>query len=260
MIDLQVVDNVGIVKFERPPANAFNEEAKEELAKLFNEISERNDIYCVIFRTAGKGFSGGNDLGEIAEYRKNNPGGGAKSARTTDLLCEAIYNCKKPVIAAVHGYVAGLGLAVVSVCDLIVASEDARFLLPEVKIGHVGGPFFVRRLLPDKIARYYIYTGLPIYAADMKSYGAVLRVVSKEHLYDEAMRVAKDICQNYPKAVWLYKQSILEGEKEEQDIIYVSSRARKWAGHLKGDPNRDELLAAQREHRKPVYNFDDDKK
>ena len=77
-------------------------------------------------------------------------------------------------------------------------------------------------------------------------------------LYDEAMRVARDICQSYPKAVWLYKKAILEGEKEEQDIIYVSHRARKWAAPLSGDPNRNELLAAQREHRKPVYKFGED--
>ena len=91
----------------------------------------------------------------------------------------------------------------------------------------------------------------------MVKYGAVHSVVPKDQLMDCAMGIAKEIAEMYPPSVWASKMVITEGEKEVQDVVDISDRMR-YRGNselLAGDPNKQEMIRAQLEHRKPVYDL-----
>ena len=91
----------------------------------------------------------------------------------------------------------------------------------------------------------------------MVRYGAVLKVVPKEELFDCAMGIAKEIAEMYPPSVWASKMVITEGEKEVQDVVDISDRMRYRGNEelLGGDPNKQEMRLALLEHRKPVYDL-----
>jgi len=255
-IKYDIKDHIAVVTLDRPPVNAFCETMRVELAEFFESLNKRTDIYCVILRAEGKGFSGGHDLNE-SKARATDPTMGRRIQETISRATKAVYNCRVPVISAVHGYVVGMGFAFATISDIIVASDDARFMFPEVKVGTVGGPFWFKRVVPDKIARYHFYTGNPISAQDMVKYGAVLKVVPKEELLDCAMGIAKEIAEMYPPSVWASKMVITEGEKEVQDVVDISDRMRHRGNEelLGGDPNKQEMRLALLEHRKPVYDL-----
>jgi len=255
-VTIKVEDHIAVVTINRPPVNAFCEEMRLDLSEFFESLNKRTDVYCVILRAEGKGFSGGHDLTESRKIA-DDPGMVDRIQATISRSTTAVYNCRVPVIAAVHGYVVGMGFAYASVCDVIVASDDARFMFPEIKVGTVGGPFWFKRVVPDKVARYHFYTGKPISANDMVKYGAVHSVVSKDQLLDEAMKLAKEIAEMYPPSVWASKMVITEGEKEVQDVVDISDRMRTRGNEelLAGDPNKQEMIRALLEHRKPVYDL-----
>ena len=173
-VKFEVQDHIGIVTIHRPPVNAVCESIRLDLIEIFEGLNKRIDVYCVILRTIGPGFSGGHDLAESSgknAYKYSIP-------RTINHSCDAIYRCRVPVIAAVHGYVIGMGLAYASICDMIVASDDASFKFPEINVGTVGGPAWLTRIMSEKMARYYLLTGEKI-SADWP--GFVRRFVEAEH-------------------------------------------------------------------------------
>ena len=255
-VTFTVEDHIGVVTLNHPPVNAFNEEMRLDIAEIFESLNKRTDVYAVILRAEGKGFSGGRDLHE-AQARFGNPEVEARHVAQISRSTNAVYNCRVPVIAAVHGFVVGMGLAYVTLCDIIVAAEGSRFMFPEIKVGTVGGPFWFKRIVPDKVARYHFYTGTPIYAPEMEKYGAIHKIVPHEQLFDAAMEVAKEIAEMYPPSVWASKMVITEGEKEVQDVVDISDRMRYRGNHelLGNDPNKAEMNLAQIEHRKPVYDL-----
>ena len=254
LYDFKVEDHIGILTLKHPPVNSFVEEMRVGISEIFEDLNNRVDVYCVIINAEGKGFSGGQDLNEMLYQRKMN----INIAVTVSRITEAVYNCRVPIIAAVHGYVVGLGFAVASLCDIIIASEDAYFSFPEINVGTVGGPFWFKRIVPDKRARYYFYTAKKVPVEEMYRFGAVLKITKREELMDEAMAIAKEICTSYPPSVWATKQVIIEGEKEVQDVVDVSDRMRYRGNRelLAGDPNKGEMIKAKLEHRKPNYNLD----
>ena len=252
-VKIEIKDNIAVVTLDRPPVNAVCEEVRIAIAEFFESLNHRTDVFCVILRAEGPGFSGGHDLKE----GRLHPERRARNQETISRSSRAVYECRVPVIAAVHGYVIGMGFAYASVCDMIVASEDASFKFPELSVGTVGGPFWFKRLVPDKVARYCFYPASPISAQDMLKYGAINKVVPKEQLMDAAMELAKKIVDMYPGCVWASKMVIVEGEKEVQDVVDVSDRKRIRGNNelLGNDPNRAEMRNAQLERRKPVYDL-----
>jgi len=255
-VKIEIQDHIAVVTLDRPPVNAFCEEMRIDIAEFFESLNKRTDVYCVILRAEGKGFTGGHDLTE-SKKRTEDPSWGPRIQQTISRATNAVYNCRVPLICAVHGYVVGMGFAFATISDVIVASDDARFMFPEIKVGTVGGPFWFKRIVPDKVARYHFYTGKPIAAADMVKFGAVHSVVPKDQLLDTAMGIAKEIAEMYPPSVWASKMVITEGEKEVQDVVDISDRMRHRGNNeiLGGDPNKGEMIRAFLEKRKPVFDL-----
>ena len=148
-----------------------------------------------------------------------------------------------------------MGFAYASLCDMIVASEDALFNFPEITVGTVGGPFWLKRVVPDKVARYHFYTATPFTAQEMLQYGAVNKVVPRDQLFEAAMEMSKQVAKQYPPALWATKMVITEGELEQYDVVDLQSRMRKRGNEelLGPDPNRTECARAKLEHREPVF-------
>lgn len=252
--DFKVEDNIGIITIHRPPVNAWNEKIRVGLSEIFESLNKRTDVYVVILRADGKGFSGGTD---VVEFRNPDPEFRKRIPLTVSRVTNAAYNCRVPIISVIQGYAIGLGFAVASVSDITICSDDSYFQFPEINVGTVGGPFWLKRIIPDSVARYYFYTGKKISVEEMYRFGAVLRVVPREKLMDTAMEIAHEITEKYPAAIWATKQVIIEGEKEAQDIIDISDRMRHRGNNelLAGDPNKGEMSKAFLEHRKPVYDL-----
>ena len=254
-VKFEVNDHIGVVTIDHPPVNAVCESIRLDLIDIFESLNTRTDVYCVILRAEGKGFSGGHDLKEVRTTK--DPGLAKRIQPTISRSCTALYRCRVPVIAAVQGYVIGMGFAYASLCDIIVCSEDAQFKFPEIYVGTVGGPFWLKRIVPDKVARYHFYTAEPLTAQDMVKYGAVQKVVPREQLFDAAMEIAKKIAKKYPPSIWASKMVITEGELEVYDVVDVSDRMRLRGNNelLGNDPNKRELAMSQLEHREPVFDM-----
>jgi enoyl-CoA hydratase len=120
----------------------------------------------------------------------------------------AVYECQVPVVAAVHGYCLGGGIGLVGNADIIVASDDATFGLPEVDRGALGAATHLARLVPQHKMRAMVYTSATATAAELQHYGSVLRVVPRATLRDAAFEVAEEIAAKSPVVIRAAKESL----------------------------------------------------
>lgn len=248
-VTLEVKDNIGIVTVNRPPVNAVNAQLYKEIADTFRSINEMDDVRVVVFRAEGeKAFLAGNDLNEFLTMTPENANERMRKVRESFW---SVYDCKVPVIGAINGIAPGTGLAYASVCDIIIASENATFSLPEINVGVMGGAKHLSRLVPQMVVRYMHYTGKPMKAAEMKEYGAVLKVVPKEELLDAAMIVASEISKKSPIAIKLAKQSLntIEYMDLKEGYTYEQSLSRELSGY----EDSKEAVNAFFEKREPVF-------
>ena len=253
-VKFEVQDHIGIITIDRPPVNAVCEALRVGLTEVFEELNTRTDVYVAILRAEGRMFTAGHDLKEGALH-KGDPEFFKRVNPTIDASFRALQRCRVPIVAACHGHVIGMGFAYASLCDVVVASEDALFNFPEITVGTVGGPIWLKRIVPDKVARYHFYTATPFTPQELKHWGVVHEIVPREQLFDAAMAVAQKIAKQYPPALWAAKMTIVRSELEIYDVVEQQSRLREWGnGTLLGpDPNRGECARARLEHREPVY-------
>jgi enoyl-CoA hydratase len=249
-VTLEVKENhIGVVTVNRSPVNAINAQAYQEIADTFYSINERDDIRVVVFRAEGeKAFIAGNDLNEFLTMKPENADERMSKVRESFW---SVYDCRVPVIGAINGPALGTGLAYAAVCDILVASENATFSLPEINVGVMGGAKHLSRLVPQMLVRYMHYTGEPMTAMAMKEYGAVLQVVPKDRLVEAALEVARKIANKSPIAIKMAKKSLntieymdlKEGYKFEQGL----------SGELSGYEDSKEAVRAFFEKRDPVF-------
>ncbi len=191
--------------------NALNSAVLERLAELFDELENDKEVIAVVITGAGKkAFVAGADVREIKEA------GEARTAlirRGQEILSE-IRHSSKVVIAAVNGYALGGGCELAMACDIRIASENATFGLPEVKLGLMtgyGGSQLLSRLIGTGRAKYLMFTGDMFTAREACELGLVERIYSQESLLEEAMALARKIAMNGPFAVRSCKRAIDEG-------------------------------------------------
>ena len=120
----------------------------------------------------------------------------------------AVYECAVPVISAVNGFCLGGGIGLVGNSDVIIASEDATFGLPEVDRGALGAATHLSRLVPQHKMRAMMYTSATATAAELHSFGSVLSVVPREQLRDAALGLAREIAAKDPAVIRAAKQSL----------------------------------------------------
>jgi len=199
-----------VITLNRPERmNALHSPAHFELEEIFNEFSTDPDAWVAIITGSGeRAFCAGNDLRYQAEGGKleRNPMGFAGLTSRFDL--------KKPIIAAVNGVAMGGGFEIALACDLIIASENARFALPEPKVGLAalaGGMHRLPRQIGMKRAMGMMLTGRTVEAQEGLSLGFVNEVVAHEDLMDSAKKWAESIMECSPTSVRTTKDVAMSG-------------------------------------------------
>ena len=200
--------NIAILTFNRPEArNAVNNDVRAEFAAAMEEIEADDDIRVMILTGNGKAFASGVD---IKEFNKTTP----YHAHNLYRLGERVEKLPKPVIAAVNGYCLGGGNEIAMGCDIIIASERAKFGQPEINIGIIpggGGTQRLPRLIGACRARELIFTGDIITAEEAFKLGLVNRVVPEDQLMTIAKEIAAKIAVKSSAALKLAKQAINYG-------------------------------------------------
>ena len=203
-VETNVKDGVAEVTLNHPPVNAFDSDGWEELARLFRRLGEDEQVRVVVLAAAGRGFCAGVDIKELARD--------ARLITKVNKGCydtfAAIHDCPVPVIAATHGFVLGGGIGMAGSCDVVYASDDATFGLPEIDRGALGAASHLLRLFPMQKVRRMLFSGQSISAAEAYRLGALEAVVPRAELLPTAHALARTIAEKSPKAVRLAKESL----------------------------------------------------
>ncbi len=196
---------VAEVVIDHPPVNALDVAAWFDLAEAITAAGRVSDNRAVVLRAEGRGFCAGVDIKEI-QARGDEALVGVN--RGCAAAFAAVYECEVPVICAVHGFCLGGGIGLVGNADIIVASDDATFGLPEVDRGALGAATHLSRLVPQHRMRAMVYSAAPATAAELHHYGSILRVVPREGLVEAALAVSDEIAAKSPTIIRRAKESL----------------------------------------------------
>jgi enoyl-CoA hydratase len=237
------------VWLNRAPVNAVNSAMYLEIQDLFGHLgSYFPDVRAVVLAGRGKHFCAGNDLAEFQSMNPENAPGRMERVREAFW---AIYDAPVPVVAAVHGAAVGAGLGIAASCDLIVAADDAKFALPEINVGVMGGAKHLSRLVPEGMVRLMYYTGDFFDARRLHPFGGIADIVPVDELLDAAIGLARSIARHSPIALRFAKRNLNAIEYEALKAGYEFEQ--KNTAELSGYADSKEAVNAYLEGRAPVY-------
>lgn len=242
--------NVGLVTLNRPQAlNALNETLIAELNDALDGFESNPEIGCTVITGSEKAFAAGADVKEMAEK-------GYVEAYLAKFLdgWTRLTETRKPVIAAVSGFCLGGGLELAMMCDLIIASETARFALPEITLGIMpgaGGTQRLPRFIGKAKAMDLILTGRMMDAAEAERSGLVARVVSPEKLLDEAIAAAARIASFSRPIVMMAKETV--NRAQETSLAEGARFERRLFLSMFATEDQKEGMKAFIEKRKPGF-------
>lgn len=199
--------HVGLITFNRPKAlNALNSQLLDELIDVLESYDANDKVGCIVLTGSEKAFAAGADIKEMADKS-------FVEAYSQGLFAgwDRVCRIRKPKIAAVSGYALGGGCEVAMMCDILLASETAKFGLPEITLGvmpGMGGTQRLVRAVGKAKAMEMILTGRQITAEEADRAGLVSRIVPAEDLLEEALKVADRIADLSLPAVMMAKQTI----------------------------------------------------
>jgi enoyl-CoA hydratase len=202
-------DGYAIAQINRPDVlNALNMPLMAELVDTLETLDKDDDVRCIILTGNEKAFAAGADIKEMADAS-------AMEMLLRDQFArwDRIRKIKKPIIAAVSGFALGGGCEVVMACDIVIASESARFGQPEINLGVMpgaGGTQRLTRAVGKVKAMEMVLTGRVISAEEALHYGLINKVVPVEYYLEEAKSWAREIASKPPIAVRLAKESVLK--------------------------------------------------
>jgi enoyl-CoA hydratase len=223
---VDVADRIATVTVNRPDKlNALNARVLEELDELFTAFATDRLVGAVIVTGAGRAFVAGADIAEIAA---NDAAGLERVSARGQAVFGRIERLPKPVIAAVNGFALGGGCELALACHLRVASEHAKFGLPEVKLGLIpgyGGTQRLPRLVGKGRALQLILTGEQIDANEAYRIGLVNALATATTLHDVARSIALQASKNGPVALARAIASVNEGfDQPADDAMAIEAR------------------------------------
>lgn len=239
-------DGIAVVTVDYPPVNALPSAAWFELADVVLAAGADPDTRVVILTAAGRGFNAGVDIKEMQATD------GFGALVDANLGCaaafSAVYDCAVPVIAAVNGFCVGGGIGLVGNADVVVASDDAVFGLPEVDRGALGAATHLARLVPQHLMRALYFTAQNITAAQLEQFGSVYRVVPRDELLDAALEVAEQIAAKDTRVIRAAKAAINNIDPVDVKKSYLLEQRYTYELNLAGvaDEHRDAFVATGR--------------
>jgi enoyl-CoA hydratase len=245
-LKVDCLDN-GIVRvvMDRAPANAIDRHMYCEIYRLFSDIDRyAPGARVIILCGAGRHFCAGNDLNEFATMTSKNAV--ERMWRVREAFF-AITDCAVPVIAAIHGAALGTGIAIAASCDFIVASEDARFGLPELTVGVMGGARHLARIASQPVVRRMFFTGEPMSAAEFAAAGGSVHVCARDTLIATATAFAERIASLSPSAMRKGKEIL--NQIEWMDLRTGYELEQSWTVKMCEEPSSKEALMAVIEKR-----------
>ncbi len=246
----EIHDRVGLVRLNRPKAlNALNSIMLTELMDVLDKFDADEDIGAVVITGNERAFAAGADIKEMMDVS-------AVEMFLSDSISQfdRIRGVTKPVIAAVSGYCLGGGNELAMSCDMILASETARFGQPEINIGVIpgaGGTQRLARTVGKAITMEMVLNNRTLSAEEALRFGLVNKVVPVEHYLEEALNLASEIASRAPLAVRLGKEAVnkafdtflRDGLADERRAFYF----------LFSTADQKEGMAAFIEKRKPEW-------
>jgi enoyl-CoA hydratase len=236
------------VTVDYPPVNAIPSRGWFELADAITAAGRDQSTHVVILRAEGRGFNAGVDIKEMqktaADARsKNAPAYGAliDANRGCFEAFRAVYECAVPVVAAVNGFCVGGGIGLVGNADVIVASDDATFGLPEVERGALGAATHLSRLVPQHMMRRLFFTAATVDATTLHHFGSVHEVVPRTDLDEAALRVARDIASKDTRVIRAAKEALNLIDVQKVNSSYRMEQGFTFELNLSGvsDEHRD---------------------
>lgn len=208
VIQLELQGRVALIRIHRPEAmNALNDAVMDSLGAALDQVEANADIGCVVLTGSEKVFAAGADI--VAMQHLD-----FAHAYTTDFITrnwERLRTFRKPVIAAVSGFALGGGCELAMMCDMVFASDTARFGQPEIKIGTLpgaGGTQRLPRAVGKALAMDLCLTGRMMDAQEALRAGLVSRVMPVDKLLDEAMATAQKIASYSLPALMMMKETV----------------------------------------------------
>ncbi|HEY1277751.1 MAG TPA: enoyl-CoA hydratase [Thermoleophilaceae bacterium] len=244
-------DSVARVTLDRPEKrNALSLELMDELLAALNGLAERRDVRVVVLEASGAAFSAGHDLSEMVG--RDLPFYQRLFERCTELM-ETIHRLPQPVIAKVEGIATAAGCQLVAACDLAVASEEARFATPGVKIGLFCSTPMVplSRAIGRKRALEMLLTGEPISAATALEWGLVNRVVPAADVDAAVDELVASITRSSGFVIGIGKEAFYEQLELDEHRAYDLTKSVMAMNSLAGDAQ--EGICAFLEKRPPTW-------
>jgi enoyl-CoA hydratase len=249
-LKLDVRDHVATLAMDRPPVNALGRAIRLEITQAFDMLSDREDVRAIVFTGSGRMFCAGADIKERAVLA-GDPGEHAGLNRIVREMFYSIMECSKPVIAAVNGPALGAGFALTLCCDILFASQEAFFAMPEVDVGLAGGVKFLQRHFSPSKSRRLLMTGERLPASELYRLGVIEECTAPDALMPAAHKLAQEIASKSPLAIKAIKDSFIgvenlslrDGYRVEQNMTVALS-------------NTEDAKEAKRafvEKRKPVF-------
>ena len=239
-------DGVAVVTMHHPPVNSLTVGDTWQIGEEFETLGRRDDVRCIILTADGKGFNAGIDIKEM----QSRPGYEffLESGAACYSTFEKIYMSLVPTIAAVNDFCMGLGIGLVGSCDMIVASNKARFGLPEVDNGALGCASHLAKLVPPFKLRQMVLTCEPVSAQQLYEWGTVYRLTEPEELMDVAREVASKIAAKQPRVIRAAKHGLNAIDPFDMADNYRLEQGFTYELNLYGDGDdaRDAFLRGDR--------------
>ena len=263
-LTVEIGQHIAHITLNRPDkVNALNETAWQELQQLFETLDETPAVRVIVLSGEGKHFCAGIDLGLLMsiQQRVYDACEGRKREKLRRVIFElqapinAVEQCRKPVLAAIHGGCIGAGVDLVAACDMRYATEAAYFTIKEIDMGMVADLGTLQRLpklIGDGLAREMAYTGRQVFGPEAQAIGLVNRTfVDKESMLAEVMSIAKTIAAKSPLSIRGTKEMLryTRDHSVEEGLNYAAI----WNAALILSDDLNEAFQATMEKRTPEF-------
>jgi enoyl-CoA hydratase len=256
---VEKADRVATVTLNRPDKlNAVNPGLHHELMTIWNDLAEDREVTAIILTGAGRAFCAGGDVKGMASGTLASASGG-KAERITAAegwrIVQNMLDVEQPIIGAINGDAVGLGATIALLCDIIVASEKARFADTHVKVGVVagdGGALIWPLLIGPARAKEFLMRGHFVNGADAFKMGMVNYAVAPEQVMAKARELAQELADGPTYAIRWSKLAVNKWLKQQANLILDASLAYEMVTFTTEDHR--EAARAFVEKRKPNFN------